>query len=355
MIILHRYIAKTIILATLLVLLAVVGIAFFISLLTELRDVGNGDYGLPQAVIHVLLKLPYDLYQFFPMLALLGGVLGLTALSSHHELVVMRTAGMSVQRIIGAVLTAGIILVIFATIVGEGFAPKALFMADKYKDSAENGGQAVATATGVWIHEGNNFVHIDRVMGRHHLEGVKRYEFDNEHKLLKASFAEKLDFEEGHWRWHNLSQTIFKNDRTVSTFNPTGTWDLALNPNLLSVGLVEPRELMLPNLANYSKHLVKNGLQATRFQFEFWKRIFQPFMTLVMILLAVPFVFAAPRSVGTGWRILLGVIIGFVFYILNAFLGQFSIVFQVSPFIAAVFPTVLFALVGYFFSRKVAN
>jgi lipopolysaccharide export system permease protein len=351
--ILYRYITKTIILASAAVILAVLGLSFIIGLLGELRDIGTGDYGFQEAVIHIILRMPHDLYQFFPMLVLLGGVLGLGILSSNHELIVMRASGMSVQKVIRAVLSAALILIVVATLIGEVVAPRAIYIADKRKDSVENGGQAVATASGVWLHDGNNFLHIDRVIGKNHLEGVKRYEFDDQHRLLAAYYVKKLDLQNGEWRLTDMVKTTFQNNNSTSSEQAaSGTWNLKINPTLLNVGLVEPEELSLHKLASYSKHLVENGLQASRFQFEFWKRVFQPITTLVMILLAIPFVFGAPRSVTMGWRILFSVMIGFAFYLLNAFLGQFSIVFQISPFIAALFPTVLFALLGYVFMLR---
>lgn len=343
--ILDRYIAKTIIITSLFVTAVLMALNFFLNLLGEFRDIGTGDYGFSQALVHVFLNLPHDLYQFFPMLMLLGGVLGLGILSSHHELVVMRASGVSLLRIVRAVIIAAIVLVIAATIIGEGIGPRAVFLADKHKQSAENGGQAVATASGVWIHEGNNFLHVDRVMGHKHLEGVKRYEFDNQHRLLAAYYVKSLDFQDGQWQLHQLAKTTFANDHTYSEIVDKGTWNLTMNPSLLDVGLVEPKELSLVNLAKYSQHLAENGQNATRFEFEFWKRIFQPITTLVMVLLAIPFVFVAPRSVSMGKRILLGVIIGFVFYIMNAFLGQFSVVFQITPWVAAILPTLLFSVV----------
>ena len=105
--------------------------------------------------------------------------------------------------------------------------------------------------------------------------------------------------------------------------------------------------MSLRKLAEYSRYLRQNGLQAGTFQFEFWKRVFQPLTTLVMIFLAVPFVFSSPRSVTMGRRVLFAVMVGFVFYIFNAFLGQFSVVFQVSPLVAALMPTIVFAIAGY--------
>src|SRR5690606_23325576 len=109
----------------------------------------------------------------------------------------------------------------------------------------------------------------------------------------------------------------------------------------------EPEEMPLTQLSGFMRHLTKNGVQATEFQFSFWKRILQPLTILVMLFLAVPFVFTAPRAVNLGWQMLLGIVTGFVFYILDSLLGQLSIVYQLPPFLAALFPILLFAGVGY--------
>lgn len=351
--ILHRYIIRTILTVTLVVLLVISGLIFFISLLGEVRDIGTGDYGFFQAVMHVLLGMPYILYQFFPMLVLLSGIIGLGILSANHELVVMRCSGMSLRSILSSLAGAAVILILCSTLIGEGIAPQANFLSNKRKDSAQNSGQAVATAAGVWIHEGNNFLHVDRVVGYHHLEGVTRYQFDSSHHLLAAYFAKSLDFQNGHWQLHGLLRTVFASNQTMSQFQPEAVWDLALNPNLLNVGLVLPGEMSLRNLKIYSNHLEENRLQAGAFQFEFWKRIFQPFATLLMVLLAVPFVLTGKRDTSIGLRVLFGTLVGFSFYILNALLGQFSLVFQVPPVMAAMLPAVLFAAVGYPLIRRI--
>ncbi|HLB57257.1 MAG TPA: LptF/LptG family permease, partial [Gammaproteobacteria bacterium] len=98
--ILFRYIAKSVIVSTALVFLVILALSFIISLVTELRDTGVGDYGFTQAIEHVILMLPHVLYQFFPMLMLLGGVLGLGVLASNQELIVMRTSGLSIRSIV---------------------------------------------------------------------------------------------------------------------------------------------------------------------------------------------------------------------------------------------------------------
>ena len=345
--ILQKYIAKTILTYTALVVFVVLGLDFFIGLLTEMRDIGTGDYGFFQTVEHTVLTIPYSIYRFSPMLLLLGGLIGLGLLASNQELMVMRTSGVSVRKLMIWVAMTGVFLILIATLLGELVAPAANFAASKRKQSAENNGQAVATTSGVWMHEGSSFLHIDRVIGRKHLEGLTRYEYDADHHLLAAYYVKSLDFENHQWQLHKMVKTTFKKDHTVSQNFDNATWDLQLNPNLLNVGLQEPEDMSLRSLDKYAQHLTENNEQATSFQFEFWKRVFQPLATLVMLLLSIPFVFNASRSVSMGWRIMLGVMVGFSFYMLNAFLGQLSVVYQLSPVIAALFPTVLFAVIGF--------
>ncbi|HSW93191.1 MAG TPA: LPS export ABC transporter permease LptG [Gammaproteobacteria bacterium] len=352
---LSRYIARTVILATLLVMAVVLGLAFFINLLGELRDIGVGDYGLMQAAFHAFLELPYNIYAFFPMLVLLGGLLGLSMLASNQELIVMRVSGVSIPAILRAVLMAALVLIAMGMVIGEVIAPRTHYLADIHKSTDQSGGQAVITAAGLWVHEGNSFVHIDRVMAHQHLEGVTRYEFDDQHRLQAAWFAKTMDYRNGHWKLYDLAKTTFRADQTLSERLPEASWDLSLNPNVLSIGLLEPEEMPLTRLSSFTEHLKKNGLQATEFQFSFWKRILQPLTILVMLFLAVPFVFTAPRSINLGWQMVLGVIVGFVFYILDSMLGQLSIVYQLPPFFAALLPILLFAFVGYGLMRRVRN
>ena len=354
--ILTKYIAKNVLGATALVFLIMIGLLLVIDFLEELKDVGSGDYGFLQALVHVLLEAPRHIYQLFPMLVLIGGVVGLGTLSSQQELVVMRAAGYSVRRITCAVLVAALGIIILATAAGELIAPRAHHLASTRKQSEQNGGQAVATKAGVWLHEGNDFLQIRRVEGLKHLLGVTRYQFDAEHHLLATYFVGALVMQHnGQWLAQNVAKTTFAPTKTRSEKMATLLWDMPLNPNLLNIGLIEAPEMSLLTLRSYAKHLVQNGLQAGEFQWEFWKRLVQPLTTLVMLLMAIPFVFVFSRAVTMGWRVFLGIIVGFVLYISSAFLGQFSIVYQFSPWLAACIPPGVFAVLGYVLMRQLGR
>ncbi len=344
--ILQRYIIKSVMASTALIFSIVMALTFVMGMLRELHSIGEGDYGLWQVILHELFMLPHDIYQFFPMLVLLGGVLGLGALIASHELTVMRAAGVSMKRIIISVVCAALLLIVIATMMGELIAPRANFIAEKQKSIAQTVGQTVVTTSGIWVHEGNDFIHIDRVIGRHQLQGVTRYEFDDNHRMLATYFAKSLDFNKGQWIAHDLNKTIIGQEKTESQQQDIAEWNLKLTPSLLSVGMIEADSMSLPKLNQYSRYLFENRLESSAFRLAFWQRIFQPLTTLVMLLLAIPFVFVAPRSTTMSKRILLAVVLSFIFYVLNAFFGEFSIVYRFPPLLAALLPTLLFIVGG---------
>src|SRR3990167_1834840 len=350
--ILHRYIIRAILLSAGLVTIVVMGLIFFITLLGELKDLGVGDYRIGQAMGYVLLRLPHELYQLFPILMLLGGMIGLGVLSSQRELVVMRTSGFSLDQVSKAVFVAAVILTLLITLVGEWIAPAASYLAAVKKESAKSGGQAVVTGSGIWMHEGDTFLYVEQVVNRHRLEGVTGYQFNAEHRLQETYYAKSLDLQDDRWVLHDVMQTTLSSNRLYSQHVEQLPLSIKLNPNLLTMGLIEPSEMSLGRLLKFIRYLVRNGLQATPYQYELWERIFQPLTSLVMVFLAIPFVLGVRGSSAMGWRWLWGVLIGFLFYILNAFFGQASVIFQFPPWLAALSPSLLFIGLSVFLLRS---
>ena len=96
----------------------------------------------------------------------------------------------------------------------------------------------------------------------------------------------------------------------------------------------------------YSKIRLQNGLSVANYKFAFWQRVFAPLSVIIMILLAIPFVFASMRGATMGFRMLMGVMFGFGFYILNQFVGPMSVVYEVPPILAALLPSLVFAFIS---------
>jgi lipopolysaccharide export system permease protein len=343
--ILHRHILTTVITMTAFVVMVIFGLLAFIGFINEIRELGTGQYGAWQAFVFVITSLPHDFYPLFPAAVLIGCLIGLGRLAAYSELIVMRASGVSKTQITLCVIRATILMLIFATALGEWAGPMLKNYAIHYKIKAKTGNELSEAKSGVWVRDGQNFLHIGEVTASGELEDVIRYEFSGQH-LVSASHADKGERHKGRWIFQNVSVSMFSPNAIIIQHFPNQQWPVSLDPKLISaLDININSQPTLKQLYRYISYMKSMGLSSRSYEFDLWKRIFQPLATLVMIGLGVPFIFGPLRTVTMGLRILIGVVIGFVFYTFNAFLGPFSLVYQVPPLWAAASPVLLFAVI----------
>lgn len=346
--ILNKYIGRSIISSILIVLLILLGVESFLELASELKDVGKGNFHFLQAATNVPLMLPTDIYELFPMAALIGSLMGLGRLANQSELIVMSAAGMSRWQIIRALLITTVILLVFVSFIGEVVAPQTQHLAKEHKMLSLSSGQTFKSASGVWFRDGSNFIFVRDIYVDNRLTDITRYHFDQNKQLTLVSHAYKGLFKQGHWLFKDVHQSEIFPDHIVSKNVPLQQWDINLDKRLLGVSNISPNQMSLSRLSSYIKYRRQNDLGMGMYEFEFWKRITRPFASLVMVFLAVPFIFGPLRTVSMGLRIVIGVVVGFSFYILNQFFGPLSQVYQIPAVLAAILPTITFALLGTF-------
>jgi lipopolysaccharide export system permease protein len=354
--ILSNYIGRTIFFTTLLTTFLVVSIDLLFLVVNELRAVGEGDYTLLKMLEYILLVLPERLYFVFPMASLVGALLGLGLLAGNSELVVMRSSGVSILQISGAVLRTAFLMVIFITLFGELVVPQAMRHAEMLREKAVSGSQTVITPQGTWIRDGENFVRIKEILPSGELIGVIRYEFNAQHELHSSTYATHAEYlaEEQQWIMYDVKQTIINGQETaVSTF-PEIKWKSDIQPQLLNILVEEPESLSIIGLVNYIQYLQDNHLRSQEYTLALWQKIVQPLATLVMVFIAIPVIFGPLRSATMGLRLLTGVLLGFGFYILNQLFGPLSLVYGSFPApLAASLPSLVFALGGIILFRRI--
>jgi lipopolysaccharide export system permease protein len=351
---LDRYLALTVIRFIFLVLLIVMGMELFILVVGEFPDIGHGNYGIWQAFLYCLLSLPSNLYQLFPMVSLLGCLIGLGFLGSHGELLAMRASGVHIFHIAKVVLTATLVLVVLVTLVGEGLAPGIQHYASKMKLLASSEGSAIGTAHGVWFRNKNHFIHIGTVMPDLQLINVTQYQFNARHHLQSALHAASAVEKNHHWQLKQVTESSIKKNHVSSSASATMPWHVPIDAVLLGASHENfASDINLWDLYHYIRLQHKTGMSTRAYALNFWQRVLQPFSALVMVFLAISFVFGPLRGVMMGVRIVVGATAGFSFYLLNQFFGPFSLVYQMPPLLGAALPTLLFALLGVWLLLRV--
>jgi lipopolysaccharide export system permease protein len=347
--ILHRYIAREVLSGIGLVFLGLVLLFAFFDLIHELNDLGRGNYTLGRMFVFVLLAMPAHAYELFPISALVGTLYGLSSLSQHSEISVMRAAGMSKIQLGVALGRVGLLLVGMSFLLGEWIMPISESAAQQWRLSALNSLVATQFRSGLWVKDEKNFVNIQEILPDTSLRGIKIYTFDQGSRLKSIRFAERGEYsgEAGTWKLNNVTETLFEGDQARLVRNPSQPWKSMLTPSVLSVLLVAPEQMSLWNLFTYIKHLRENQQRTTRFEIAQWSKALYPFGIIVMMWLAMPFAMNRSRSGGFGRQIMLGIGLGLSFYLtirLFSFLGELN---NWSPWVSTLAPNIAFLMMAF--------
>ena len=108
-----RYIAKTLLTYTIIVLVVWIGIYSFFNFLAELNSVGVAEYTILSAFTYIVLQLPEVAYRQASPIILLGCILGMGHLATTGQLLIFQLSGSSILKITLLTLKNSLIFVLF--------------------------------------------------------------------------------------------------------------------------------------------------------------------------------------------------------------------------------------------------
>jgi lipopolysaccharide export system permease protein len=348
---LDRYVMSNVGGAMFLVMVVVLSLDLVFAFIEELDDARN-DYQTLQALWYVFMTLPRRIYDYLPLGAFMGCLVGLGAMASASELTVIRAAGVSLKRIVWSAMKPALVIVLLGVVIGEYVAPVTERIAQSDKAVARGAGENIASATGVWHREGSTFIHINAVQPGGVLHGISLFRFDGERWLEFASFAERAIYQRDHWLLQNVTTTLIDDQGTERVKEGERIWDTGLSPEVLSVLIVKPENLSISGLYTYASYLDRQELNATVYWLAFWKKVLMPLGTAVMVMVAISFIFGPLRSVTMGFRVFTGLIVGLLFKYMQDLLGPMSIVFGFNPILAILVPILINGAFGAWLMRR---
>ncbi|MEW8624981.1 MAG: LPS export ABC transporter permease LptG [Candidatus Thiodiazotropha sp.] len=349
---LDRYIGRSVLTGVVAVMLLLLVLIGFFEVVAELEDVERG-YTAAMAYSYVFLGLPRYIYELFPVATLLGSLIGLGILAGNSELMAMRAAGISIARIVLSVLKAGLLILAAVIWVGEYLAPLTEQQAQRMKMEALSDQVSLKTRYGFWSRDDNTFINIRQVLPDAQLADVSLYEYDGESRLLRAVYAERASYRSGGWVLQNVSVSQFGDERIQVSQQPELAWQAQLEPASLDVLTVKPHMLAAWDLWRYVDYLRNNGQASISYEVAFWGKLAAPLVTLVMLLLSIPFVFGSLRSVSVGQRVFVGAMLGIVFYLLNRAFSYMAVVYSFNALLATALPLLFFIGLAWWMFRRV--
>lgn len=340
---LRTYLAREIYGATLFVFAAFLALFAFFDLIGELTDLGKGGYRLQHAIAFVALTLPGHVYELFPLAVLIGTLYTLSHLAANSEYTVMRTSGLAPLRAMSTLFRIGVVFAVATLIFGELIAPVSERAAKQLKLSATSSIVASEFRTGLWVKDERRFVNVREVLPDTTLSDIRVFEFDDQYRLKSISFAKHGQYlGKNMWRLRDIVSTGFTADASSVQRVAEMDWSSVLTPDILAVLFVSPDRMSVWNLYQYSRHLSENRQKAERYEIAMWKKLVYPFVSLVMMALALPFAYVHVRAGGVGVKVFSGIMLGVFFHFLNSLFAHLGLLQNWQPFIAAVLPSMFF-------------
>ncbi|HXI86156.1 MAG TPA: LPS export ABC transporter permease LptG [Parvularculaceae bacterium] len=320
---LFRYIALKTVFAVAALMLALAALAALADLVESLRfiDKFGGDFG--SAVVITLLRTPSIVQVMLPFIFLFAAIWLFSELNRRAEVAVMRSAGLSVWRLLwpaGLVAIMAGFLVIFVT---DPLATRLLAQSESVKDHLS--GQASSAmrvfGDGIWLRQTES----------QSILIINARSFDRAHSAFSriviwrlgadSTLLERIDAPEALLSGH----TIELHDARVRSMTgeaaerqtPVYAIDTALIPADLDERAKPPETVPLWRIPHYMALAKAAGLSTRRYAIRFHDLCSTPLKLLAMVLIAAMFSLRPVRQGGALKLFLFAVGAGFALYVLS--------------------------------------
>lgn len=327
------------------------GLQVLFSYLGELGSL-NENYSAWQALLYVLWGAPNYLYEILPISALIGAVLGLGTLASNSELIVMRSAGISLWRIVGWVIRSALVLVVLSFVLSEWVIPYTNEQAKSVK--SHRSVAELGEVRGYWSREGNRFIYIDYANAQGQLKNVQVVDFDDHYRLRGTLSADQGQFiKDGSWLLNQTEQMdILQAGNATLAKNRQQALALALQPKYVHMVTIDPEDLSPSQLVSFMSYMHEYSQVPKTYQLAFWQKLGAPFALIALVVIACSFIFGPLRQQSMGFRLVIALFVGLTFFYLQDFLGYASLVYAPSPAWFVFIPIILmFVIGGYLLHR----
>jgi lipopolysaccharide export system permease protein len=342
------YMAKLFLTRSLAVLGALVVILMTLDLLGEsgkiLRVEGNGDAELWR---YVSLRIPQLVSRFLPFAVLLGTLITLATLNQNSEVVAMKAAGISAHQIIAPLIVASLGVAAASFVFNERVVTRATETLSAW-EKVEYG--PVPKDNGVTpdvrVLFGDDLIFVDQVRGSGPataLTGVTVYDRDWE-TLKGIVTAKSARIADGAWVLEEA--VVFNVDTGVQSRAAAYPYGKGLDPTQFTLSRVNPDEESVATLRSAIAQLKQAKRDTAELETGLWHKFSGPLSAVLMPLLAAVAAFGLARSGQLFLRAVLGMALGFAYFVADNFAVAMGNLGAYPPLLAAWAPFALFLLIG---------
>lgn len=326
-------------------------VIFFADFVELLRKSATIDVAFSDLLVISLFRLPNLLQEIMPFAFLFGAILFFTRINKNLEMVIARSAGVSVWQLLLPLMLASIAFGLFVILAFNPFAAalnsRAAELSDSYFENKVS--QIKVSEYGLWLKQINpdkseTLISVANISADNKkFSNLTIFEFTPESHFIRRIDAELGLLEKSLWQFKNV---IINRPDALPERLPS--YEIPTNLTLLQIqdSFSEPQSLSFWELPKFITLLEESGFGALRHKLHFETLLTLPVMLAAMVLLASVFSLRFSRQNKNSILISSAIFSGFVFYFVTKLVASLGIAGTIPVYMAAWSPSLIFILLG---------
>lgn len=342
------YMGRMFLIRTFGILAALVLILQALDLLSEsgriLAFKGNGD---AEVWRYVSLRAPQIIARFLPFSVLLGTILTLITMNQNSEIVALKASGLSAHQVLAPLMIASFGVAIISFTFNDRVVARATGTLDQWA-KVQYGPLPIdrGDRSNVWVRDGDDLIQVDQVRGRGdatQLGGITLYDRTGGN-LRSIVTAPRGVRDGGGWRIGPAKSF----DVAAGTVTQTASLVVApgVRPDQLTLATVHADGLSFGALKAAISDLADAGRPTKALEGALWHKLSGPLSSTLMPLLGAVAAFGTARSGKLFVRAVIGMALGFTYFVADNFALAMGTLGAYPPFLAAWAPFLLFLMIG---------
>jgi lipopolysaccharide export system permease protein len=330
------------------VLLSLSLVLMTLNLLSEsskiLEVAGNGEHQLWQ---YVSLRLPQLISFAFPFSFLLGTLITFATLNQNSEVISMKAAGLSAHQIIAPLIITSVALAGISFAFNEFVVTKSTRTLSAWEDNDYRPlPPEKRVKSNVWLLDGEDMVRARLVAGRGKATRLFRITiYDRENGAVGRIIDADQAVQAGD-AWRLTGVRVYDSGMNLQRRLPEMMALQGVEPGRFTIAKVDPETLNFFALRKTVEQLKLAGRNTSAAESALWHKLSSPLSTLLMPLLGAVAAFGLARSGKVLLRAVIGMALGFSYFVADNFGLAMGNVGAYPPLLAAWAPFLLFLLVG---------
>ena len=352
--ILDRYILKSVLNIFFTCLFTFLLLYVIIDIFSRLEDILKQKMAFEALLQYYLAYQPVIFIQVVPFAGLLATLYTFGKLNRDNEIIAMRASGMSIFQVSKTVIIFGAILSLLIFWMGDKLVPLSLAAQKKFieqldswkKPQNKEQPQVISNLSMYGIK--NRLFFVNKFsLAEKSMEGITILEHDEHQNITKKVVANSGVFKDGVWMFYHCITYNFDANGQISDepqYFQEEMMTIPETPQDFFTQRQHPDSMTIAQLEDYLWKLSKSGAVGVirNLKVDLYQKFTAPLMSLIMIMIAIPFSFMMRRR-STGMSSLgISILVGFLYYVLNAVsiaLGKAGVA---PPIIAASLSHLLF-------------